>query len=579
MENYIVSARKYRPDTFDTVVGQSTVTTTLKNSIKNNQLAHAYLFCGPRGVGKTTCARIFAKTINCFNLSSSLEACNECESCLSFNLSRSYNIHELDAASNNSVDDIRNLIDQIRIPPQIGKYSIYIIDEVHMLSSSAFNAFLKTLEEPPSHAIFVLATTEKHKIIPTILSRCQIFDFNRIQIEDIVSHLEQIAGKENVTTESEGLNIIAQKADGAMRDALSIFDQIISFSGGLVTYKNVIENLNVLDYDYYFRLTDYFLEGNTSSVLLIFSEILDKGFDGHHFINGLSKHFRDVLVSRDPETLQLLEVGASIRDLYKNQAKKCSPEFLLKALEITNQGDLNYRLSRNQRLHVELTLIQLANLAGEKKKSELISEQKEEIKIHVSKPESSVFKQKKTQSEEDAIPPVQQIVTKEKKNTEKIPSASLKDLLKKNGLKEEKGTIAEVEEIEPSPDILEEPNTDFDEEELNLCWKKYAISIREEKPRLYSTLTSEVPVMKDNTTISFLVTNKLQQDLITEIKPDLLAYLSKELNNYGIQLETTIISVKNTESKPYHPEEKFSRLAEKNPALNDLKQKLGLDFE
>lgn len=577
MENYIVSARKYRPDTFDTVVGQISITTTLKNAIKNNHLAHAYLFCGPRGVGKTTCARIFAKTINCFNLSTNAEACNECESCISFNKSRSFNIHELDAASNNSVEDIRNLIDQIRIPPQIGKYSIYIIDEVHMLSSSAFNAFLKTLEEPPPHAIFILATTEKHKIIPTILSRCQIFDFNRIQIEDIVQHLQQIASKESVSAEPEGLNIIAQKADGAMRDALSIFDQIVSFSGGQVTYKMVIENLNVLDYDYYFKLTDYFLDGNTSSVLLTFNEILDKGFDGHHFINGLSKHFRDILVSRDVETLQLLEVGAAIREQYRDQAKKCSPEFLLRTLEIANQCDLNYRLSKNQRLHVELTLIQLASLAGEKKKAELSGIEQTKIKKPATKEEVPDSKPEKplTESKSNSV---QQKSPAIKKTSEVLPSASLKDLLKKNGVKSNSEIPSETEEIEKEPDIVAELSEEFTENELITYWKKYAIMVRDNQPRLYSTLISSEPEVNENKVIHFLVTNKLQQEAISEIKPDLLAFLRKELNNYNIQLETTI-SGKEIESKPYHPEDKFAKLAEKNPALNSFKQNLGLDFE
>ncbi len=371
MENYIVSARKYRPETFQTVIGQPAITTTLKNAIRTRQLAHAYLFCGPRGIGKTTCARIFAKTINCFHITENTEACNECESCLSFNSSRSYNIHELDGASNNSVDDIRSLIEQVRIPPQIGKYSIYIIDEVHMLSPNAFNAFLKTLEEPPSHAIFILATTEKHKIIPTILSRCQIFDFNRIKMEDIAIHLENIAKAENIEAERAGLDIISQKADGAMRDALSIFDQIVSFSGGKITYQNVIDNLNVLDYDYFFRLTDSILTGNIPAALMIFNEVLDRGFDGHNFINGLSRHFRDLLVCRDEVTIQLLEVGAAIREQYRTQSKSCSHEFILNALDLTNKCDLSFRSSRNQRLHVELCLVQLCSLqTGEKKKSE-----------------------------------------------------------------------------------------------------------------------------------------------------------------------------------------------------------------
>ncbi len=367
MENFIVSARKYRPDTFESVIAQKAITNTLKNAIKSNQLAHAYLFCGPRGVGKTTCARIFAKTINCSNLTSETEACNECESCVSFNSSRSFNIHELDAASNNSVDDIRNLTDQVRIPPQMGRYSVYIIDEVHMLSAQAFNAFLKTLEEPPNHAIFILATTEKHKIIPTILSRCQIFDFNRIGVSDITSHLEYVAKSEGVEVESEGLNVIAQKADGAMRDALSIFDQIVSFSGKKVTYKDVITNLNVLDYDYYFKLVDQFLKNDVTQVLLTFDDILSHGFDGHHFINGLSNHLRDLLVCKDPATVQLLEVGGEIKEQYKQQAELAGSDFLLDALQISNECDYQYKLSQNKRLLVELAIIRIAQLTLKKK--------------------------------------------------------------------------------------------------------------------------------------------------------------------------------------------------------------------
>lgn len=367
MENFIVSARKYRPTTFDLVVGQQLITTTLKNAIKSKHLAQAYLFCGPRGVGKTTCARIFAKTINCFNISQQAEPCDQCESCRSFNESRSFNIHELDAASNNSVDDIRTLIEQVRIPPQVGKYSIYIIDEVHMLSASAFNAFLKTLEEPPKHAVFILATTEKHKIIPTILSRCQIFDFNRIQIDDAVKYLEKISKNEGNEYEPDGLNIIAQKADGSLRDALSIFDQIVSFSGGKVTYRNVIENLNVLDYEYYFRLIDAFLKADIAGSFMIFNEILNEGFDSHNFITGLSKHFRDLLVCKDISTLQLLEVGNNIKERYKQQSAQCTPEFIFECLNLCNQCDINFKSARNQRLHVELTLVQLCQVLNKKK--------------------------------------------------------------------------------------------------------------------------------------------------------------------------------------------------------------------
>jgi len=366
--DYIVSARKYRPSTFDAVEGQNNITVTLKNAIKNKQLAHAYLFCGPRGVGKTTCARIFAKTINCLNLPDDTEPCNECESCKSFNENRSFNIHELDAASNNSVDDIRLLTDKVRIPPQIGKYSVYIIDEVHMLSQAAFNAFLKTLEEPPHHAVFILATTEKHKILPTILSRCQTFDFNRISVETAVEYLKFVASKEGISAEEDAYTVIAQKADGAMRDALSIFDQIVAFSGKNITYKQVIENLNVLDYDYYFRLTEAFLEEDTTSVLLIFNDILHHGFEGSHFIYGLSSHFRDLLVCKDPQTVILLETGASIRKRYLEQAQVCDIDFLFNALKITTDCDLNYRIAKNKRLHVEFALISLSRILTEKKK-------------------------------------------------------------------------------------------------------------------------------------------------------------------------------------------------------------------
>ncbi len=365
---YIVSARKYRPSTFETVVGQQSITSTLKNAIKSDRLAHAYLFCGPRGVGKTTCARIFAKTINCSNLNENYEACNQCDSCKGFNENRSYNIHELDAASNNSVEDIRKLTEQVRTAPQVGKYSVYIIDEVHMLSNAAFNAFLKTLEEPPKYAIFILATTEKHKILPTILSRCQIFDFNRITVNDAINHLQYVADNEDVKAEREALSIIAQKADGAMRDALSIFDQIVAFSGNNITYQQTIDNLNVLDYDYYFRLVDSFLDEDTALSLLILDEILKKGFDAHHLINGLSAHFRDLMMCKDVSTTELLDVSDSIREKYGEQSQKCSIPFLIDALDYTTRCDLNFKIANDKRLHVEFTLLKLARLLEELRK-------------------------------------------------------------------------------------------------------------------------------------------------------------------------------------------------------------------
>ena len=368
MENYIVSARKYRPSTFASVVGQHALTATLKNAIKSQHIAHAYLFCGPRGVGKTTCARILAKTINCQHLTADIEACNECESCRSFNEQRSYNIHELDAASNNSVEDIRKLIEQVRIPPQVSKYSIYIVDEVHMLSKDAFNAFLKTLEEPPAHAIFILATTEKHKILPTILSRCQIYDFNRITINDITNHLKYVAQQEGIEAETEALNVVAQKAEGGMRDALSIFDQLVSSCGNRITYQQTIETLNVLDYDYYFRMVECFMQGNVSQSLLLFNEILNKGFDAQYFISGLSSHFRDVLVSGDPATTILLEANEAIAERYKQQAKICPPAFIFRALDITSQCEIDYRTAKNKRLLVEIMLIRLCQLNGQGEK-------------------------------------------------------------------------------------------------------------------------------------------------------------------------------------------------------------------
>ena len=372
MENFIVSARKYRPQHFNTVVGQSHITNTLKNAIVNKQLAQAYLFCGPRGVGKTTCARIFAKTINCFQIKPDGEACDTCESCSSFNSGASLNIYELDAASNNSVDDIRNLVDQVRFAPQLGQYKVYIIDEVHMLSSQAFNAFLKTLEEPPAHAKFILATTEKHKIIPTILSRCQIFNFNRIKTDDIAKHLEFLAKSEDVSFEADALSIIAQKADGGLRDACSIFDQMVAFTSNNLTYKQVVENLHVLDYDYYFKITENFLTNNMSQNMILFDEILKQGFDAHNFIIGLGEHLRNLLVSKDVQTLSLLEVSDNLKKRYAEQAAKAETPFLLKGLALISRTDVNFKSARNQRLLIEMALLQLTYLTAsadaEKKK-------------------------------------------------------------------------------------------------------------------------------------------------------------------------------------------------------------------
>lgn len=365
MSEFVVSARKYRPQTFDTVVGQKSITSTLRNAIKSDHLAQAFLFCGSRGVGKTSTARILAKTINCFNRTENIEACDQCDSCQSFNSGASLNVYELDAASNNSVDDIRNLIDQVRIAPQLGSYKVYIIDEVHMLSTAAFNAFLKTLEEPPKHAIFILATTEKHKIIPTILSRCQIFDFNRIQVKDIAEHLSSIAQKEGINAETDALHIIAQKADGALRDALSIFDQIVTFTGSTITYDQVIQNLNILDYDYYFRIVDSTLKEDIPAALLLFNDVVEKGFDQHHFVVGLADHYRNLLVCKDIRTASLLEVSESIQEKYIEQSKRIEGEMLLRALGVLSRTDVEYKASKNQRLLVELALMQLCSLKQE----------------------------------------------------------------------------------------------------------------------------------------------------------------------------------------------------------------------
>lgn len=561
MENFIVSARKYRPATFTSVIGQASITKTLKNAIKTSKLAQAYLFCGPRGVGKTTCARIFAKTINCQNISSETEPCNECESCISFNENRSYNIHELDAASNNSVDDIRILIEKVRIPPQIGKYSIYIIDEVHMLSSSAFNAFLKTLEEPPKHAVFILATTEKHKIIPTILSRCQIFDFNRIMADDTVKYLEYIANNEKVEFETEALSIIAQKADGGMRDALSIFDQLVSFTDANLTYQNVIENLNVLDYEYYFKMVTAFTESNIQEALLLFNEILNKGFDGHQFITGLSSHLRDLLVSKDTQTIKLLEVSKNIAEQYQVQAQNTETIFILDALEITSKCDISYKQAKNQRLHVELTLIQLANLL--KKKAELekkTAEIKEEEKIESQKDS------KKAETEKYERP-----VNLKKPSMKSDSVPSIKDLAKKTGYIHEKG---------PKEDVLEEgeKNTSFTLDTFKKVWMEYAETLKEESPRLYHTLHSLNYSIKDFE-IEFTISNSLLEKAVIDKTNEILRFLRQNLHNDKITLVTKVSEIQEEGTIIYTSEDKFKHLAKKNPKLLDLKKDLNLDFD
>lgn len=580
MENFIVSARKYRPATFNSVVGQTALTTTLKNAIQSNHLAHAYLFCGPRGVGKTTCARIFAKTINCQHLSAEGEACNQCESCVSFNEQRSYNIHELDAASNNGVDDIRSLIDQVRIPPQIGKYSVYIIDEVHMLSQGAFNAFLKTLEEPPAHAIFILATTEKHKIIPTILSRCQIYDFNRITVADTVAHLKYVAEKEGVNIDDNALNIAAQKSDGGMRDALSIFDQLVSFCGNNITYQDVISNLNVLDYDYYFRLVDAFLKGDVTNSLLIFNEVLNKGFDAHHFVSGLSTHLRDLLVCKDPQTIALMEVGADIGKHYQQQAQLCPVDFLFQALKLNNDCDLSYRISNNKRLLVELTLIRICQLTDEKKKS--ITEKEKpalksiavepalapaETKTNPVTPTPAV--QKAPESKPVTQPQVQSTAKPEFNRSARPVSISISPMLNK-----QQSATQETKQTSEEATTQQEP---YSNAAFERAWKAY-IQLIPKVVSVVSYINNNKPAKIAEHTYELTFTNIFQEADFKKELGNISNYLRKELKNSNIQFVTKVIEVAERD-KRNDPEDIYRKMAEQNPALNILKKNLNLEID
>jgi DNA polymerase-3 subunit gamma/tau len=583
MENFIVSARKYRPATFDMVVGQDSITQTLKGAIKNNHLTQAYLFCGPRGVGKTTCARIFAKTINCSNLNENAEACDKCESCLSFNTLRSFNIHELDAASNNKVDDIRSLTDQVRIPPQIGKYSIYIIDEVHMLSASAFNAFLKTLEEPPSHAIFILATTEKHKIIPTILSRCQIFDFNRIKIEDIVHRLEYVAKNESVKYEEEALHIIAQKADGALRDALSIFDQIVSFSGRTIGYKDVIDNLNVLDYEYYFSIVDAALKGDVSSVLMSFNEILDKGFDGHNFVSGLNSHLRDLLISRDEVTLRLLETTPSVKQRYLQQAQRTPVEFLYRALEIASNCDLAYKGSKNQRLHVELALIRLCRITAEslteteKKKADTTNLNESSVEIDIPS-KSEILRQPAGTAEKRNIRPVHKDEKGGPAEDKEPKSISIKDIISEDSETYEKRESDSDTDI-PLNKSVDSVRDTFDQEKFNLAWKQFSEQVQSDGPRVTSMFKSILPELHPDNSIVIHLSNTTQQDMFARnYKHKLTGFLEEEFNVKDINIEL-IVDLTQTDGIIYSDEQKYNHLATKNPGLKDIRKTFNLDFE
>ena len=568
MEHFIVSARKYRPQFFEDVIGQQAITNTLENAIKNNHLAQALLFTGPRGVGKTSCARILAKRINEEGAESNDE-------------DFAFNIFELDAASNNSVDDIRSLTDQVRIPPQTGKYKVYIIDEVHMLSQAAFNAFLKTLEEPPAHAIFILATTEKHKIIPTILSRCQIFDFKRITVLDTKKYLKKIAKKENIEADDDALHIISQKADGAMRDALSIFDRVISFSGKNLTREAVTQNLNVLDYDTYFTMTDLLLENKIPDVLNNFNEILSKGFEGHHFISGLASHFRDLLVAKDKATINLLEVGDNAKKKYLNQSSKASISFLIQSIEKANQCELNYKISKNQRLLVELTLMQIASITfdGEKKKpanyiipatfftsispplkKEIIPDVK--VKDDLKTPSKVVDKEPLASSTQISKPPILKNI-KRRSN-----SLSLKSIHQQKDIKK---TITEI-------NYDDYPRKPFTESELQTAWKDFQkFLIKKGEKSIASILATDIPTLQENFYIQFILPNKLMEDQLKQVKPKLIKFIRESLNNYGISLN---IVVNETIQKKfaYTPQEKYNKLLEKNAFLKDLKDTFQLDL-
>lgn len=573
MENFIVSARKYRPQLFNTVVGQSHITNTLKNAIINKQLAQAYLFCGPRGVGKTTCARIFAKTINCFNINANGEACDVCDSCTSFNSGASLNVYELDAASNNSVEDIRNLVDQVRFAPQLGQYKVYIIDEVHMLSAAAFNAFLKTLEEPPKHAKFILATTEKHKIIPTILSRCQVFNFNRIKTEDISSHLAYMAKEEHVSYEPEALHIIAQKADGGLRDACSIFDQMVAFTGNHLTYKQVVENLNVLDYDYYFKITDAFLVQGLPEIMMTFDDILKKGFDGHNFLIGLGEHLRNLLVSKDPQTVSLLEVSDALKIRYTEQSQKCNLTFLLKALALISKTDVNYKSAKNQRLLVEMTLMQLTFLTAspdaEKKNDELeVSfDKKSEVETTATVSQTKVTALQETEIKLATKPsvPFEQL---------KIKSAfSLNETKNSQSIKLTETIITSSEQV-----VSKEANKEVTIEDVKTVIASYAASKQQSGARQLAVTLSTAQIILTNKTITLQINNESQKENLMAIKQEFLDELRKLLQNNLITLEVET-TVAEAQGKAYKPVDIFKSMAEKNPALLELKKRFDLEID
>ena len=592
MDSFVVSARKYRPITFDSVVGQKAITSTLQNAIRTNTLAQAFLFCGPRGVGKTTCARIMAKTINCMNPTADMEACDECESCRSFNNSNSFNIYELDAASNNSVDDIRNLVDQVRIPPQVGQYKVYIIDEVHMLSSAAFNAFLKTLEEPPAYAKFILATTEKHKIIPTILSRCQIFDFKRITVDDISKHLQNIAVKEGVVAEEEALNIVAQKADGALRDALSIFDQMVSFSGKNITYKDVINNLNVLDYEYYFRMVDYILNKDNNSILLLLNNVVENGFDIQHFIQGLASHLRNLLLGRDEKLVELMEVSRQLKVRYVEQSQRCSQYFLLKTLDLANQCDLNFRNSNNKRLHLEICLMKMCYVEGQQSavsgQQSAVSRQQvqtpsqlqpqvqqSQMRPQVQQPAVSsqqvqVPSQPQSQVQQSAVSSQQSAVNSQSQSQSQPTAVRV-------GRLGRPGTISITAEEPKKQEVVEEVwNTPFSQEQLTLAWNSFAEKYQNASPVFVAGIKNAEPTITSPSVVTF----KIDNVLVVKDQNNMYAlheHLKNALHNNQFTLKELVVE-RPKETVLYTDKQKFEKMAEDNPNVNEIKESLGLQL-
>lgn len=588
MENFIVSARKYRPARFEDVIGQPQVTQTLKNAIRNNQLAQAFLFCGPRGVGKTTCARILAKVINCENISKDIEACNECESCKSFNQNATFNVHELDAASNNSVEDIRALIEQVRYAPQTGKKKIYIIDEVHMLSNQAFNAFLKTLEEPPPYAIFILATTEKHKIIPTILSRCQIFDFSRIRTEDTADYLANIAKKEEIKSETDALHIIAQKSDGALRDALSIFDRISVFTGGNITYQSVLTNLNILDYDYFFRFTDYFLQESVTDCLLTYSEILANGFEGDNFLSGLASHIRSLLVSKDKVTLQLLETSANLRNRYAEQSAYTPVSFLLNGLNIINEAEIQYRTSRNKRLCVELAMMKLCYLFRTVK----FVQSGEQVVESKKKTDDSTLKAEPTQS---VSPTISTVTEKEEKYKTVTPTTNTTTKPTFTGaagkgfkLPTLNDIKATVEQEKPEEVAIKNGTEKFigdelDEDKLKFALSKYLEKLQAEKNFSVSEILKIYPpALENKRTVLIVVGTQSHYQLLIDEREAMVNFLKQQLQKNKIDLTVKVDAERakvDNKKRPYTPTEKFEHMAKKNPLLRQLKDDLKLETD